>query len=208
MACWKILVLVAGLLLAGRSAAAQAVRGDLLEGASGRPVAGAFVVLLDGAGKQVGGGFTDAAGAFLVQAPGPGSYTLRAERVGFAAVRSPVLRLAAGQTVTHGLETGSEAVKLEGLVVRAEKRRCAALPEAGEATAALWEEARKALGAAAWTESRRRFRYTIQRHVRTMDVALRVQSEEGQRLTGFAGSPFVSVPAERLAREGFARQEG
>jgi hypothetical protein len=208
MAICKNLVLAAGLLLAGRPLDAQAVRGELVESVGGRPVAGAFVVLLDGAGKQVGGGFTDAAGAFLVQAPGPGSYSLRAERVGFDAARSPALRLGAGETVTHGLEMGSRAVQLEGLVVQAEKRRCAALAQAGEATAALWEEARKALGAAAWTESRRRFRYTIQRHVRTMDVALRVQAEEGERLTGFAGSPFVSVPAERLAREGFSRQEG
>ncbi len=209
MASWKNLVLVAGLLLAGRSAAAQAVRGELVEGASGRPVAGALVVLLDGAGKQVGGGFADADGGFLVQAPGPGSYTLRAERVGFAAVRSPALRLAAGQTVTHDLEMGSEAVRLEGLVVRGEKRRCAALPDAGEQTAALWEEARKALGATAWTQARRSFRFTLQQHVRMLDASsLQVQSEQSRRMTGFAGSPFESVPAERLVREGFTRQEG
>jgi hypothetical protein len=209
MGIGKNLLLVSALLLASRSAAAQAVRGELLEGASGRPVAGALVVLLDGAGKQVGGGFTDAAGEFLVQAPGPGSYTLRAERVGFAAVRSPALRLAAGQTVTHDLETGSEAVKLEGLVVRAEKRRCAALPEAGEATAALWEEARKALGAAALTQARRSFRFTVQQHVRMLDASsLQVESEQSRRMTGFAGSPFESAPAERLVREGFTRQEG
>ncbi len=204
-----LLVVVALLLLASRSVAAQAVRGELLEGASGRPVAGALVVLLDGAGKQVGGGFTDAAGGFLVQAPGPGSYTLRAERVGFAAVRSPALRLAAGETVTHDLEAGSEAVRLEGLVVRAEKRRCAVLAEAGEATAALWEEARKALGATAWTQSRRSFRFTVQQHARMLDASsLRVESEQSRRTAGFAGSPFVSVPAERLVREGFTRQEG
>lgn len=208
MARWKRLLPLVCLVAGARSLGAQAVRGELVEGAGGRPVAGAFVVLLDAAGKQVGGGFTDAAGGFLVQAPAPGSYTLRAERVGYAAARSPVLRLAAGQTLAYGLETSGAAVQLEGLVVQAEKRRCAALPEAGEQTAALWEEARKALGAAAWTESRRRFRYSIQQHERVMDVALRVQSEQGRRLTGYAGSPFVAVPAERLAREGFTRQEG
>ncbi|HEV2145797.1 MAG TPA: carboxypeptidase regulatory-like domain-containing protein, partial [Longimicrobiaceae bacterium] len=209
MTFWKIIVGFLCLFAASGPLAAQAVRGELREGETGRPVAGVFVVLLDAGGRQVGGSFTDASGAFLVQAPAPGRYTLRAERVGYASVRSPALDLAAGETREHEMEMGAEPVRLEGLVVRAEKGRCAALPEAEERTAALWEEVRKALSATAWTAARRRFRYTVQEHARILDAgSMRVQSEQERRMTGYAVSPFVSVPAERLVREGFVRAEG
>ncbi|HEX2190287.1 MAG TPA: carboxypeptidase-like regulatory domain-containing protein [Longimicrobiaceae bacterium] len=206
---WKTLLPALALLLLARPASAQAVRGELVEVETGRPVAGAFVVLLDEAGREVAGSFSDAEGSFFVQAPAAGRYTLRAERVGRGSARSPAIQLDAGRTVEHALEVPAQAVQLEGLVVQAEKSRCATLPEAGAQTAALWEEARKALSATAWTQARRRFRFTLQQHARMLDAgSLRVISEQGQRLSGYAESPFVSAPAERLARDGFVHEEG
>ncbi len=209
MIFWKAVILLASLVFVAPPLCAQAVRGELREGESGRPVAGAFVVLLDEGGRQVGGSFTDAAGGFHLQAPAPGRYALRAERVGHVSVRSEVLQLAAGQTLLYGLEMGAAAIQLDGLVVQAERRRCAVLPDAGAQTAAIWEEARKALSATAWTDSGRRFRYTLQHSHRELNVASnRVVSERGERVTGFAVSPFVSVPVERLVNEGFVHVDG
>lgn len=205
----RALFLALCFLLTAGPAAAQALRGELFEAETGRPVAGAFVVLLDPAGRQVGGGFTDASGSFHVQAPGPGRYSLLAERVGHGSVRSPLLDLAAGQTLEYSLEMGAATVQLEGLVVQAGKRRCSVRPEAGRQTAALWEEARKALSATAWTQSRRPFRYTVRQYARMLEGAsMRVESEQEDRRSGYSESPFVSLSADRLAREGFVHTEG
>jgi len=209
MTSWKTFLVLASLVLAAPSLHAQAVRGELREGESGRPVAGAFVVLLDGNGRQVGGSFTDAAGRFHLQAPSPGRYALRAERVGYVGVRSEALQLDAGQTVLYGMEMGAGAIQLDGLVVQGERRRCAVLPDAGAQTATIWEEARKALNAAAWTESGRRFRYNLQQTYRELNVASnRVVSERGESITGYSVSPFVSAPVESLVNEGFVQVDG
>ncbi|HEX2190288.1 MAG TPA: carboxypeptidase regulatory-like domain-containing protein [Longimicrobiaceae bacterium] len=204
----NLALLALALLAAARTLDAQTVRGALTEAESGRPVAGAFVLLLDTAGKQVAGSYTDADGSFLVQAPAAGSYTLRAERVGQGSVRTAALQLAAGQTVEQWLEMPGQAVQLEGLVVQAEKRRCATLPEAGAQTAAVWEETRKALSSTAWTNSRRLLRYTLQQSTRQMNAASsRVEAERSEQTSGLAGSPFVAVPVERLVSEGFVRED-
>jgi neutral amino acid transport system permease protein len=50
----------------------EAIRGTLQ--AEGEPVAGAVVVVLDGAGDEVGRGESDEAGAWRIPLPGPGEY--------------------------------------------------------------------------------------------------------------------------------------
>ena len=68
-------------LLAAAPAAAQAVRGRVTEPGTDGPVAGAVVMLLDANGARVTATLTDAQGAFALRAAGPGTYSLRAERV-------------------------------------------------------------------------------------------------------------------------------
>ncbi|MGI9189756.1 MAG: carboxypeptidase regulatory-like domain-containing protein [Longimicrobiaceae bacterium] len=187
--------------------AAQTVRGELVQAASGQPIAGAFVVLLDEAGRRTSETLSDPSGRFELRAPTAGVYTLRAERIGNATAVSPPLRLAAGQTLDHRLPVRDAPVALEGLRVEG-KRRCVTNPEAGAATAALWTEARKALDVAAWEQRRGRLRYTVTLHERELDSRAReVRSEQVRSKTELATLPFASLPAEKLSAGGYVQTE-
>jgi hypothetical protein len=186
-------------------APAQTLRGRLVEQGSKSPIGGAAVLVLDTAGVQVGGVFTDASGHFTVQLPTPGRYHLRAERIGYRSVTSPLLELRAGQLLEYALEAPAEGVLLTEIVVRREPR-CTVRPEEGARTARVWEEARKALTAAALVQSQKSIRYEARTYERTLDPKdLRVRREQLRRSAGNGSQPFVSLPAERLRAEGFAR---
>lgn len=67
----------------------QVVRGQLLNGETGLPLEGAMMILQEDS-REAAMFLTNAAGRFMIRAPGPGSYTVRADRIGHA--RSWVLR--------------------------------------------------------------------------------------------------------------------
>ena len=113
--------------------AAQTVRGKVVEGAERQPVQGAYVVLLDSAGTQRNGGLTGPDGDFMLDAPAPGMYTLRADRIGLKSTLSKPLHLAAGETVSYLFETTVQPVSLAGIQVEG-KKRCDVDPAEGEAT--------------------------------------------------------------------------
>lgn len=187
---------------------AQTVRGELVDPA-GKPVAGTLVVLLDAGGGERERTLTDEAGRFVLDAPGGGTYRLRAERIGYPTTVSPPLELAVGQALDYRMSVGADAVHLEGLVVTGVRRPCRVRPAEGAETAALWEEARKALNAAAWGKERRLFRFRMVRHERELDPrTLRVRSERLHEDSGLGENTYVSLPAETLAREGFIRDDG
>jgi hypothetical protein len=85
-----VVFLALGLLASptGNPAAAQTVRGQLLDQATKAPVEGALALLLNAQGKEINGALTDADGRFLLRAPGPGSYTVRTDRIGYGSVTS------------------------------------------------------------------------------------------------------------------------
>lgn len=196
------------LLLLPAGLRAQAVHGSLREQGDGRPIGGAVVVLLDAAGTQLSGTLTDEAGRFLLGAPAPGAFRLRAERIGFRSVFSPSLSLSAGDTLEHDLVAPAEAIRLEGVAVGGE-RRCVRRPAEGMRAATLWEEARKALNAAALTQDQELVRFRVRRFQRRLDPQfLRVQGEETSLRTLYGSSPFSSLPADDLARNGYRRADG
>ncbi|HEX2093494.1 MAG TPA: carboxypeptidase regulatory-like domain-containing protein [Longimicrobiaceae bacterium] len=188
------------------SLVSQTVRGELVDD-GGRPVPAAFVILQDSVGRSVTRALTGADGRFTVQASGAGRYTLRAERIGYTSTESPPLRLEAGRTVDHRLVVASRAVALEGIVVGAERRRCDVRPAEGLAAATLWEEARKALSASAWTESRGLLQVRLTEYQRDLDPdGRRVLAERKTEHAGRSRSPFVSASAGQLARSGYREQ--
>lgn len=189
---------------------AQTVRGTLVDEGSGSPLAATLVVLVDAAGKQVGGALSGADGAFLLRAPGAGRYELRAERIGVRGAASRSLELAEGQTLELRLTTpAAAAFSLEGLEVRRERKRCRALPEAGEQAAAVWEEVRKALGVAAWTERQRAFTFRLARHERELDPStLAVRREAAGVVAAVASNPLRSLPPAELAERGYVASRG
>lgn len=185
---------------------AQIVSGQLLNGENHLPLEGAMVVLRGGAG-EVAAVLSNASGRFILRAPSPGTYTVRADRIGHASTFSDTIFLAAGDTVNLRLVAEVRAIQLEGLEVSGEAR-CDVRPEAGRVVATVWEEARKALAAAALTDEEGLYRYRTIRSLRELDErGRRVLSEQRRASQGFLRSPFESLPAEELVTEGFMRPD-
>ncbi|HEX2081370.1 MAG TPA: carboxypeptidase-like regulatory domain-containing protein [Longimicrobium sp.] len=193
---------LAAALLAAAPAAAQTVRGRVTEAGTGQPVAGAVVILLDECGGRVSASLSDAQGAFAVAAAGSGTYSLRAERVGYATAVSPALSLQHGQAAEQALVMQPRQVQLEPLVVTGSQRACTIRPQ-GEA-AVVWEELRKALDAASVAEQGRRhaFRKRFFRRERTLSLRSLLRSEEWTS-PDFSSEPFHATPVGRLARHGY-----
>lgn len=110
-------------LLCAAPAAAQVVEGRVTEGTAQQAVAGARVYLLDAEGLPAVAAVTDAAGAFRLQAPAPGEYRLRSDRVGLRSTLTRVLALAAGETVAVEVRMSPEPVVLEPAVADARRQQ-------------------------------------------------------------------------------------
>jgi hypothetical protein len=202
--------LLAAVLLAAlaRPGAAQTVQGQLIDASTGAPIAGVLVRLLTEAGDEAGGYLTNEAGRFTLQAPDPGVYTLRAERIGYETVTSDPFTLERAQRFGIRLETAQTAIQLEELRVEG-SQQCVVRPAEGLQLAAVWEEARKALTVQDWTEREGSYRFQVTRYERQLDAMARVvESETRQVLSGVAGLPIRSLPAEDLMAKGFVRPSG
>jgi hypothetical protein len=196
--------LLLGLLLAllPARAAAQTVRGLLVEQGSGTPIEGAMVWLVDARGRH-GGVLTDAAGRFLLRAPNPGPYFLRTERIGYEDVNSDTIAFVGDEFVDIRIESAQRPVSLEGIVVGADQR-CEVRPRQGAPAAQLWAEARKALEAAAYTGRQGLFRYELARWDRTLDPTTRAELTHRRRERSvIATNPMRSVPVALLDRKGY-----
>lgn len=183
---------------------AQSVVGTVVEDETLRPLAGAFVVLEDGAGGRAAAGLAAEDGRFMLRAPAPGEYRLVAQLIGYADATTGFFALGEGETVRRSVQVSVRAVNLEG--IRAEVgRRCHERPGSGPQTARLWEEARKALEIIDWTESEAALRFRIVEHVRELDArSLRVSSIREQARGGwYSESPYRSVPIDELDTEGY-----
>ena len=113
---------------------AQAIHGTLVDAGSGMPLDGAAVVLLDAADEQLSWRLTDTAGRFNFALDRPGTFRLRADRIGHSGVRSDPLVVEAHQTLTYRLKIPVEAIVLAHLTVES-GRRCQVRPGSGESTA-------------------------------------------------------------------------
>lgn len=185
-------------------ASAQVVRGRLVEEGGGVAVATAMMSLADSSGEPVSQALTRSNGRFQLVASAPGTYRVRADRIGYATTFSEYFALAAGDTLALDMEASVKAVELAGMTVEAE-RNCRLRPEDGLAVSKVWEEARKALAAAAWTQERGLYRYEMLRVRMELDsTGRRVMSERREYEDAYRLTPFVSTPAEDLMTKGFA----
>ena len=190
-------------------ASGQVVVGRLVEAGQGNAVGGAMATLEDRSGRLLVQSLTrTGSGLFQLDAPDPGEYRVRADRIGYATTWSEWFRLAASDTVSLRIEAPVEAISLEGVVAEAD-RRCRVRPQEAMAVGRVWEEARKALAAAAWTQSRGMYEYELLGFVRQLDRRGRkVESEDRSLAQGPASAPYVSRPADSLAAHGYARITG
>lgn len=203
----RTLIMLTGLLLSiPLQGTAQVVRGQLLNGETGLPLEGAMMILLNG-DREEAMVLTNAAGRFIIRAPESGSFTVRADRIGHASTLSEPFILSPGDTVDLRMVAEVSAIQLKGLEVSGEAR-CDIRPEAGATVATVWEEARKALSAAALTEEEGLYRYRTIRFVRDLEKdGRRVLSEQRRASQGYLRVPFESLPAETLISQGFIQPD-
>ena len=164
-----------------------------------------MVVLVNSGGSEERRVITQGDGSFRLDAPAIGEYRLRADRIGYAATYSEPFLLAAGDTLVVTLEANIDPISLTGFDAEA-GRRCRVRPEEGLAVSRAWEEARKALEAAAWTQEEGEFEYEMLRITRDLDARGRtVLGEDRVRLRTRGQASFLSRPADSLVHGGFAR---
>jgi hypothetical protein len=187
---------------------AQVIQGAVIEADSGEPVNGAFVIAIDSEGERVAGVLADRSGAFRLRLREPGTFRIRAERIGYETATSEPFSIARGETREVAMRLDSRAIALQGITVEG-RQRCVMRPEAGIATHALWEEARKALEVSSFVEEARMYRFRSELYVRELEPdGVRVRRElEARTRTGY-GTPFASLPPAELIEHGFARRDG
>ena len=191
--------------LFGAPAEAQTVRGQLT-GEDGVALEGAMVVLLSRDGRSVRQVLTNSSGNFELSWSA-GEYRLRTDRIGHASTFSDWFTLEDGETVQIDLSSVVEAISLGTIDVEAD-RRCRVRPEEGLAVTQVWDEARKALEAAAWTQERGMYRYEMMGITRTLDRdGRRVLDEDRSFNQRFSRAPYISLPADSLAEHGFVIED-
>jgi hypothetical protein len=183
----------------------QIIQGQVLDGETRQGVEGTLVLLLDPTGQEVTGVLTNRDGLFRMRAPAPGSYSLRAERIGYETVGSEVLHV--GNELIPGITLVAEpfAVELEELRVEGEQQ-CVIRPADGLELARVWEEARKALTVQEWTEGEGLYRFQLVRYERGLHPDSRTTlSEERDRTVVVNSNPIRGLPVSELLEEGFIR---
>lgn len=85
------LMTLAGLSLAARGSEAQTIQGRVIDASDGRGVATAIVRLVDESSEQRAVSVADSSGAYRIAAPGPGVFRLKAERIGYVTMETPLL---------------------------------------------------------------------------------------------------------------------
>ena len=193
------------LLAAAAPAGAQLVRGVVVDSASGAPLAGVTVRLVDAAGHPVGGALVGDNGRFELRGTGAGRYAVRVQRVGWATTELGPLELAGGDTVWRRIAILPAPVSLAAVHVAA-ARGCEVRADARE-TLLVWEEARKALDATMVTRGTRRIKVSVVDLDRELDLeTLRVRDEKREERAGLVDRPYISRPPDSFGRLGYMQE--
>jgi hypothetical protein len=189
-------------------ASAQTVVGRVVDQETLQPIAGAFVTLETPDGKRHRGVLTRPDGRYILRADAPGAYRLTAQMIGYASPPAQMVDLVAGGTLERVIEVPVQAITLDGISVSS-AARCRPRPGSGRETARLWDEAKKALEVALWTERSSTIRFQGVRHERRLDPGtLRVLANSEAGWTGWSSrSPYESLPVEQLSRDGYVQRE-
>ncbi|HEU5209233.1 MAG TPA: carboxypeptidase regulatory-like domain-containing protein [Longimicrobiales bacterium] len=198
-------LLFAAVLISASDATAQRVQGRVTDQDTGLPVAGAFVTLLEPAGRAITAILTDAAGAYHLTAPAAGSFRVRVERLGHASTTTEPLQVGIEAVVTRDIVVPVDPVKLAELSAST-SGRCDLSRELGAQTQALWEEVRKALSVARWAERQTGVPFQAMLFQRTRGLLSKEVFEQETRLqSGYGRAAFLSAPVSDLAARGYIR---
>ena len=183
-------------------AAGQVARGTVIERGSRAAIPGVLVSLVNAQGHIISTVFTDEQGRYDISAPAAGRYAIEAKRIGVRQRRGASFDLAAGESRREDIVLDPVVSVLAGMDVEG-RSKCVARPGADARTAALWEDARAALTATVLT-SRKPISGMITRFTRERSPGDgRVLSADHQNAHGDISRPFVSIPVEKLSREGY-----
>lgn len=203
-----LLFTVALALIAAARLSAQTVGGNVVEIATGERIQGAVVALVDSLGRRRDAVLSDPQGQYSLQAPAPGTYSVRAERVGYAAASSPALALDPGEQVTQQLSLSPVHLTLDAVVARGVPRACTIRPENGEQAARVWDEARKALDATHLGDRAGAYEFRVRLFRRTLALPrLMIVDSSSSVQSGYSRQPFAT-PVERLVTHGYMEVEG
>ena len=111
-------IIAALLILFAAPAAAQTLHGRVTDAATGAPVAGARLTLLDASGGTAATAQSAADGAFRLQARAPGEYRVSAQRLGYRPTLTREVELAAGAAVEVELRMAAAPLVLDTAVAR------------------------------------------------------------------------------------------
>lgn len=186
-------------------AQAQSILSRALDADTGQPVSGALAYLLDSRGEAVRSILTDQIGRAMFLGVGEGTYRIRVEMIGRETTETAQFELGDGETEQLDIRLPSSAIVLAGIEVSAEER-CRIRPEEGLAISRVWDEARKALEAASYTDRSDVYRYSTAMYERDLDRDARlVLRETSSSREAFLRVPFESRPAEDLVDRGFVQ---
>jgi hypothetical protein len=200
----RVLILVVGVLFtAGREAAAQILRGLVRDSASGQPVSGVVVSLLDSSGALLGRIITDQAGRFNVPSAAAVG-RMRTQRIGFRLRELPVRVSPAGATEVE-IRIAAVPTLLEPVTVAANSA-CRVRSDAAS-TFALLLQARAGLLATVVARDANTARMRVLAFERIMDGnSDRIQSQTVHKDSAMASKSFgASRRPGQFVTNGFAR---
>lgn len=186
---------------------AQEVRGVVRLEETGEPVDTALIELVRDPDAIVARTLSGADGTFRVVAPAAGSYRLRVQRIGLAAVTTDPFPLG-DSPVIRDIMVGTQPISLAGIEV-AGTRRCDLQGNAPVSVQRLWEEARKTLHSVALLDGGRRVSFQVEEWTRDVDpLTKRVRTQGTRQRTVTQSQPFLPRSASDLVRDGFMQRDG
>jgi len=196
----RTIKIAAALVLATGRLAAQDVRIEVVEAATGKAIVGANVAVLDSAGLVLGGGFSDQGGHIDLPAPLRSPFRVRADKVSFDTWVSVQLR-PAGKPI-H-VRVGMAPTRVPTVVGRTEMA-CQTLSGPGTPAGDLWAELRKALTASAMTEAQGLVPLDVDIYERALDRNLAIVAEHTDQRTRIPRRPATGISWDQLdsARRG------
>lgn len=113
------LALLPAALYAQGNATQGTIRGRILDETTSQPIADVAIEFIDGLRRVRGSAVSDADGSFVLGAMPPGSFRLRATRLGYAQTMTPYWRVAGGEILTVTVRLHPDAVLLAPLEINA-----------------------------------------------------------------------------------------
>lgn len=193
--------LMLGALLAGR-AEAQVVSVSLQNTVANSPVSGAVLRLVRDT-TVFAQALTNADGRAGLRAPHEGTYRVRVNRIGYAALLSHPVTLKAGETTALELRLASAPIVLPSLEAKS-KSECGGPLNGNELAGVIWEQIRTALTASIVTQGDRAVPLRVRGFRRDLSTDARITGEVIVADAITRGKPYAAPPARTLIEKGFA----